>query len=167
MRVLRALLKTGWLYALALWIYAAAVALAFPDRINEPLLLMSGLPRTDTSGAVAFGTSILCFVALQSLGAPGSRVQWRFRFVIDALLRACAFYGFLGWLYIAANVVLDPYTLPLRLTHFASRPTESQFGLGCFIVSALGSFAVWVRKSPGEYDEGSRGVASGSTKPPI
>jgi hypothetical protein len=153
-RVLLAALKAGWLYSLAVWVYSAAIALAFPQRVDEPLLLMNGLPRTDTTGIVAIGVSILCFVTLESVRSPGGceRAVRRFRRIVDSSLRAIAIYGFLGWLYIAANAIQDPFTLPLPLTHLSNRPTESQFGLACFVLSVLGSFAWWATKRPDEHD---------------
>jgi len=153
--VLLAALKVGWLYGLAAWVYSAAVALAFPQQVSEPLLLMNGLPRTDTSGIVAFGVSLVCFVALGYLRSTGGDgpAPHVLRRLVDSSVRAVALYGFLGWLYIAGNAVFDPYTLPLQLTHLAQWPTESQFGVACFIVSLLASFAWWATERPGDRDE--------------
>ena len=126
MRALRAILKTVWLYSLALWVYAAAVALADPDRVSERFLLIENLPRTDTSGAIAFGVSAISFLALRSfrrVTGPDRQLVAR---VTDSILRTVAFYAFLGWIYIAGNVIFDPSTLPLRLTHLATRPTEAR-----------------------------------------
>jgi hypothetical protein len=148
MRVVRAILKTLWLYALALWIYAAAVALADPDRVPERLLLMKDLPRTDTSGFIAFAVSAVSFAVLGSLRRPnrgGRRLVGR---VVDSALRTTALYAFLGWLYVAGNVVENPGTLPLPLTHLFSGPTESQFGAVCFVLSALSACVFWARQQP-------------------
>jgi hypothetical protein len=127
-RSLRAILKTVWLYSLALWTYTAAVAIADPDRVSERFLLVRSFPRTDTLGTIAFGVSALSFVFLRGLrrmNTTNGGVAQRF---FDAVLGAIALYGFLGWVYIAGNVIENPSTLPLRLTHLATRPTESQFG---------------------------------------
>jgi hypothetical protein len=148
MRALRAILKTVWLYSLALWIYAAAVALADPDRVSERFLLMKQLPRTDTSGAIAFGVSALSLLVLRSLrrvNGPDQRLAGR---VIDAALGTTALYAFLGWVYVAANVIQNPGTLPLQLTHLTTRPTESQFGAICFVLSALSACVFWARQPP-------------------
>ena len=125
MRTLRAILKTVWLYSLALWVYAAAVALADPDRVSERFLLIENLPRTDTSGTIAFGVSAISFLVLRSfrrVNGPDRQLVAR---VTDSTLRTIAFYAFLGWIYIAGNVILNPNTLPLRLTHLATRTDRS------------------------------------------
>jgi len=148
MRTLHAILKTVWLYSLALWVYAAAVALANPDRVSERFLLIENLPRTDTSGAIAFGVSAISFLVLRSfrrVNVPDRQLAVR---VTDSILRTLAFYAFLGWIYIAGNVILDPSTLPLRLTHLATRPTEAQFGAICFVISGLAACAMWARQQP-------------------
>jgi hypothetical protein len=139
-RAIRAFLQTVWLYSLALWAYAATVAVISAKRIGESLFLVQSLPRTDTSGIVAFGTSALCYVLLGILSRAGA---------VGSVLRAMALYGFLGWLYIAGNAVAHPYTLAMPLMHLSTRPTESQFGVTCFILSALGSGALWARPQPG------------------
>jgi len=147
-RALLAILKTVWLYSLALWIYAAAVALASPGRVSERLLLMENLPRTDTSGIIAFGASAISFAILGSLrrvNGPDHRLVDR---VIDSVLRTIALYAFLGWVYIAANVIANPSTLPLRLTHLSTRPSEAQFGAICFVLSGLAACVFWARKQP-------------------
>jgi hypothetical protein len=157
-RSLRAILKTVWLYSLALWTYAAAVAIADPDRVSERFLLMRSLPRTDTLGTIAFGVSALSFVFLRGLGrmnaTDGGLVQ---RFV-DAVLGAIAIYAFLGWVYIAGNVIENPSTLPLRLTHLATGPTESQFGAVCFVLSGLAACVFWARQAPARTSRGARGA---------
>ena len=139
------MLQAAWLYSLALWIYSAAVAVSSPGRVGEALLLMRELPRTDTSGVVAFGLSGLSYAALDVVErAEGPRQP--FRLFVDAFLRTLALYGFLGWAYIAACVVQVPATLPLPLTHLFHRPTESQFGLACFVASLLASALLWARR---------------------
>ena len=62
-------------------------------------------------------------------------------------------YGLFGWIYITANSVVHPLTLDKQLTHFLSVPTESQFGLACFILSGLAwlslSLAGWPLRNIG------------------
>ncbi len=60
--------------------------------------------------------------------------------VAERLLMTLALYGFVGWAYIAGNAISHPRTLHLRLTHLASWPHEEDFGLACFVVSALAYF---------------------------
>jgi len=110
--------------------------------------LIENLPRTDTSGAIAFGVSAISFLVLRSfrrVNVPDRQLAVR---VTDSILRTLAFYAFLGWIYIAGNVILDPSTLPLRLTHLATRPTEAQFGAICFVISGLAACAMWARQQP-------------------
>ena len=147
-RALLAILKTVWLYSLALWAYAAAVAVASPGRVSERLLLMGNLPRTDTSGIIAFGASALSFAILGSLRRVNRPDQPPVYRVVDSVLRTIALYAFLGWIYIAANAIEDPSTLPLRLTHLSTRPTESQFGAIGFVLSGLAACAFWARQQP-------------------
>ena len=59
-----------------------------------------------------------------------------------------ALYGLLGWLYIAGNVIANPNTLHLPLTHLSTGPSESQFGAVCFVLSALSACVFWARQQP-------------------
>lgn len=164
-RVLRAILKTVWLYSLAVWGYAAGVALASPGRVSEPLLLMNGLPRTDTSGIITFGASISCCAILGSMSRVNKPVTRLRRRAIDSALRTMALYGFIGWVYVAANVVENSNTLSLQLMHLSTRPTESQFGVLCFVVSMLASCTLWARQQPAEGDDPTSGaVDNGETQ---
>jgi hypothetical protein len=52
-----------------------------------------------------------------------------------ALLRLVAIYAFAGWVYIAANAVVHPESLPWPLTHLLPWPREDSFGIACFIIS--------------------------------
>jgi hypothetical protein len=52
-----------------------------------------------------------------------------------------AFYSFAGWVYIAANAVSHPQSLPWPLTHLASWPREDTFGAVCFGVSLVTAIA--------------------------
>jgi len=51
-------------------------------------------------------------------------------------------FGLLGWIYIAVNAEVHPWTLPLPLTHLAPWPREDTFGAACFLVSMI-SFFIW------------------------
>jgi hypothetical protein len=54
--------------------------------------------------------------------------------------RTLALYGFAGWVYIALVALVQPNTLGLRLTHFATFPHEDTFGETCFAVSIVSFF---------------------------
>jgi hypothetical protein len=51
-------------------------------------------------------------------------------------------FGLLGWIYIAAVVLVHPETLSMQLTHFAPWPREDTFGEISFAVSLI-SFFLW------------------------
>jgi hypothetical protein len=51
-------------------------------------------------------------------------------------------FGLFGWIYIAVNAEVHPWTLSMPLTHFASWPREDTFGAVCFVVSMI-SFFIW------------------------
>jgi hypothetical protein len=55
--------------------------------------------------------------------------------------RAIALYAFAGWAYVALVALVEPKTLPLRLTHLASWPRTDTFGVACFVVSLV---AYWL-----------------------
>ncbi|HWC57676.1 MAG TPA: hypothetical protein VG621_01850 [Candidatus Paceibacterota bacterium] len=59
---------------------------------------------------------------------------------LKALTLTTALYGGAGWLYIAGNAVVHPWTLAMPLTHFLSWPREDTFGIVCYGVSALSLF---------------------------
>lgn len=59
---------------------------------------------------------------------------------VSRLLQTIALFGFIGWAYIAANAISHPYTLHLQLTHLVRWPHEDDFGLGCFLASAVAYF---------------------------
>jgi hypothetical protein len=61
-----------------------------------------------------------------------------------------AVYGFAGWVYIAIVALVEPDTLPLRLTHFASYPREDTFGEVCFVISLVSFFAYNLLRSSRE-----------------
>jgi hypothetical protein len=55
--------------------------------------------------------------------------------------RTLALYGFAGWVYIVVVALVEPNTLPMRLTHFAPYPREDTFGEVCFAISFISFFA--------------------------
>ena len=63
-----------------------------------------------------------------------------------------AVYGFAGWVYIAIVALVEPDTLPLRLTHFASYPREDTFGEVCFVISLVSFFVYNLLRSSREQD---------------
>jgi hypothetical protein len=54
--------------------------------------------------------------------------------------RTLALYGFAGWVYIVLVRLVQPQTLGLQLTHFATFPHEDTFGEICFVVSFVSFF---------------------------
>ena len=60
---------------------------------------------------------------------------------VDAVLRTVAGYAFLVWFYLCVNSLTHPYTLRMRLTHFAAVPTEGTAAVSCFLLS-LAAFLV-------------------------
>ncbi len=67
--------------------------------------------------------------------------------IIRTLALTVCIYSFLGWIYIAANAVVHPETLPLPLSHMTLWIREDTFGFICFIFSFL-SFFVWRLTKP-------------------
>lgn len=57
------------------------------------------------------------------------------RRVLIAICRAIALYTFAAWVYVAAVALVQPQTLPLRLTHLASWPRTDTFGEISFVAS--------------------------------
>jgi hypothetical protein len=135
------------LYAFFLWVYGAAIAVFEPSRLGEPLTRVFTTPRTDSSATVAFIVSGL-FYLLGAIGQAGKNGISKRKNVLDSLLRTAMIYGFLGWLYIAGNSLVHPATLTKPLSHLVSIPTESQFGLGCFVASGLACLLLSILGSP-------------------
>jgi hypothetical protein len=74
------------------------------------------------------------------------------RKVATRLLMTVALYGFIGWAYIAGNAISHAQTLYIQLSHLTKWPREGDFGLACFIVSAVAYFALQLVKD-GRADE--------------
>jgi hypothetical protein len=62
--------------------------------------------------------------------------------ILRSLFLTLFVFGFSGWVYIAMNAEVHPWTLSLPLTHFVSWPREDTFGALCFFVSMI-SFFCW------------------------
>lgn len=61
------------------------------------------------------------------------------RFTLAAT-RTLAVYGFVAWVYIAVVSIVQPATLHLQLTHFATWPHDDTFGELSFAVSLVSYF---------------------------
>jgi hypothetical protein len=61
MKIIRALSLTSFVFGLLGWIYIAAVALAHPETLTEPLTHFAPWPREDTFGEVSFAVSLVSF----------------------------------------------------------------------------------------------------------
>lgn len=140
------------LYAFLVSLYGATTAVFRPSRLSRPLIPATGAPRIDTSATVALIVSGLFFVLRDVRRSRDNARSFRNN-VFGGLLRMLTWYGLFGWLYIGANSLVHPLTLHKQLTHFLSVPTESQFGLACFILSALAwlslSLAGWPLRNIG------------------
>lgn len=71
--------------------------------------------------------------------------------------RTLALYSFAGWVYIALVALVEPNTLGMRLTHFATFPHEDTFGVICFVVSLISYFVHYLLRT----GEVRTGTASG------
>jgi hypothetical protein len=109
--------------ALACWAGVAAVAVFAPKRLSTVVFGM----RLDTAGAACFGAAAVLLLASALLAGPAR--------VVRAVLVTVGALATGGWLYIGGNALRHPQTLHLGLTHFARRPTEGQFGVGCLVLS--------------------------------
>lgn len=140
------------LYAVLVSLYGATTAVFRPSRLSRPLFPAIGAPRIDSGATVALIVSGL-FVVLRDVRRSRDNARSFRNNVSGALLRMFTWYGPFGWLYIAANSVVHSLTLHKQLTHFLSVPTESQFGLACFILSVLAwlslSLAGWPLRNIG------------------
>lgn len=66
--------------------------------------------------------------------------------------RTLALYGFAGWVYIVVVALVEPDTLGMKLTHFASFPHEDTFGEMCFLVSGISFFIFNMLRSSSKSD---------------
>ncbi len=124
------------LYAFLVSLYGVTTAIFRPSRLSRPLIPAIGAPRIDTSATIALIVSGLFFVLRDVRRSRDNARSFRSN-VSGGVLRMFTWYGLFGWLYIAANSVVHPFTLNKQLTHFLSVPTESQFGAACFILSGI------------------------------
>jgi hypothetical protein len=131
-------------YAFFSWSYVAVLAVFRPDDLPRPLTHWAAGPRTDTFGAACFAVSFLAYVAgavvrERRLSRPSEadEPEGGQPALARALIRAGGVYGAVAWAYIAMNAVSHPRTLSMRLTHLAPWPTEGDFGVTCFVVSAV------------------------------
>ncbi len=69
------------------------------------------------------------------------RVIDRHRPLLIATFRALALYAFAAWVYVALVALIEPQTLPLRLTHLSKWPRTDTFGEMSFVVSFV---AFWL-----------------------
>jgi hypothetical protein len=133
-RVARPLAETAMVYALLGWLYVAACAAFRPEDMSAPITALIPM-RRDTFGCLCFAASALCAAGLQvgtgRILAPRPRGTG----AADAVVRTAAGYCFLVWAYLCVNSLTHPYTIALRLTHFAAVPTEGATAVSCFLLS--------------------------------
>jgi hypothetical protein len=67
--------------------------------------------------------------------------------------RTLAVYGFAGWFYIVLTALVEPDTLGMKLTHFASFPHDDTFGEVCFLISGAGFFIFNMLRTPAKSDQ--------------
>jgi hypothetical protein len=67
MKVLKAALKTCFLYGFAGWIYIAFNAVFHMETLSMPLTHLLPYPREDTFGIVCFGISFVSYFILNLL----------------------------------------------------------------------------------------------------
>ncbi|MGC8626727.1 MAG: hypothetical protein ACP5VR_04075 [Acidimicrobiales bacterium] len=117
--------------AFLVWAYVAALAVLAPQDL--PRRLDGTVPlRADTTGALAFSTSVLLALVgtlLYSQAEPIARLR-RFASLVCA---NGSLYCWAGWLYISCNSITHPYTLHLPLTHLLAWPDEGTFAVACLV----------------------------------
>lgn len=136
-----AVCRVAAIYALLIWAYGALTAVFKLSRLKDPLIGVIRTSRIDTSAAIAFIVSALFCFAANFFRSRDSSTPLK-NSVAAGILRVVTYYGFLGWLYIVGNSLVHPETLHKQLTHLSSVPTESQFGIACFVASALAALAL-------------------------
>jgi hypothetical protein len=137
----RAAAEVVALYGLLGWIYVAVYAAAFPNDLDHSIAAVLPI-RRDTFGLLAFVASSAAATALRARGgriwvrrAGGGRSGWT-----RAALHTVFGYGLLAWAYLCVNSLTHPWTLGMRLTHFAPWPTEGGTAVAGFAASALSLF---------------------------
>ena len=123
-------------YALLVWAYGAMTAVFKLSRLKDTLIVSVPISRIDTSATAAFIVSALFFFAADYGNSRRASARLKDS-ILASTLRVIAYYGLLGWLYIVGNSLVHPETLHKQLTHLSNVPTESQFGITCFLASAL------------------------------
>jgi len=91
--------------------------------------------RRDTFGAACFAVSAVAAFLLQAGRAPLWDRRPARRGPVDAALRTCSAYALAAWVYLCVNSLTHPYTISLRLTHFAPSPAEGTAADLCFAAS--------------------------------
>jgi hypothetical protein len=129
------------IYTFLIWAYGALTAVFKLSRLKDQLIGGVAISRIDTSAAIAFVVSSLFFFAANFSQSRRMSTPFRDR-VLAGILRVAVYYGFSGWLYIVGNSLVHPETLHQQLTHLSSVPTESQFGMSCFVASAVAALAL-------------------------
>jgi len=151
-RACRPLLAVALVHGLLGWLYSAAWAAFRPNGLPAPV--SSWLPmRRDTFGVCCFAASALAFFLLQLSGErwPAVLPDRRDGGAAGAALRTLVVFPLLAWAYLCVNSLTHPCTIGLRLTHFASVPTEGKTAVCCYVVSAVALLALRLRESrPGE-----------------
>lgn len=141
-RAPRAAAEVVLIYGLLGWIYVAAYAAAYPRALSVPIAAVVPL-RRDTFGALAFAASALAATLLQArTGRLWAHLAAPSRGVTRAVLNTAAGYGLLVWAYLCVNSMTHPWTMPMRLTHFAPWPSEGATAVASFAVSAIALFLV-------------------------
>jgi hypothetical protein len=133
-------LEAAMVYGLLGWIYVAVYAAVRPTEMSTPITALIPI-RRDTFGSLCFAVSAMAAAGLQ---VGTGRVLIRGRRAtgaVEAVLRTVAGYAFLVWFYLCVNSLTHPYTLRMRLTHFAAVPTEGTAAVSCFLLS-LAAFLV-------------------------
>lgn len=143
----RAAAEVVCLHGLLGWIYVAAYAAAYPNALSSPIAAAVPL-RRDTFGALAFAASAAAATALRA--RTGRLWEWRRSPVpglTGAALNTVAGYGLLVWAYLCVNSMTHPWSLSMRLTHFAPWPTEGGTAVASFAFSAVALFLTRSRES--------------------
>ena len=140
-RRLRAAAEVAVLYGLLGWVYVAAYAAVFPNELNHPIAAVLPL-RRDTFGVLAFAASATAATALRArTGYVWTRRRRQAeRGWARSLLHTVFGYGLLAWVYLCVNSLTHPWTTGMRLTHFASRPSEGSAAVFGFAASGLALF---------------------------
>jgi hypothetical protein len=133
-RLVRPSAETAMLFGLLGWLYVAACAAVRPDEMSSAITVLVPM-RRDTFGVVCFAVSAGCAAWLQVGTGRLFVAGGRGTSAVDAVLRTVAGYALLVWIYLCVNSLTHPYTLGMRLTHFAAEPTEGATAVVCFLMA--------------------------------